>query len=529
MEKKGVEAQMLDRQELKARAVRLAGVPEYYQLVIEDYPEAGTPEKAAAVFAWIDPVRGEEAGAAVELGPEGELIRWTRDLEWDREKEPALPDEYLEQCILNFVRTHASAAVDVFTYTTRQDEGDTIHYNRMQEALELPLPRSGFSVTVSRNGQITDYHYRGGVGHPFIPERILDREQARDQAIRCLGGWSLCFAHLTPSLYDVPAEGVYLVYAPSAWLISLDAVTGSQRRSGPVLEDAEAVEDQEEQSRWVPLRELVKRDAIHMEQVERDSPEMLLGIRPGDYELLRSMELEAGIIGRVWRRREGQTGELSADPATAVPSHKSTGISAEAYLRERTAGTIKARFWKASGRLQSFMTFEEQAGELRLSREEAMTKAVAFLLAVLPEAHVLLDLSEIDIGDLHNDESEEDRQDKRYVFHIRFAVQGIPLYMEQITVGVHAATGEVCHYLGPDFDLHELTRISAVPRITAEAAAAAAAEQLDVQLEWELNYPGCGRSPHYQLRYLPVQARSRRDIRFVDAMNGTVYGTLLPK
>ncbi|KPV60852.1 RNA polymerase subunit sigma-70, partial [Paenibacillus sp. A3] len=225
----------------------------------------------------------------------------------------------------------------------------------------------------------------------------------------------------------------------------------------------------------------------------------LLGIDPERYELLREVEMDDHMTGIVWRRRDWQ-------PAV------SEDRSLDAFFRQRSEETLKAKIDPVGGRLVSFIRFEEEIpGELRLSRDECLDIALGFLARMQPGLAPFLQLrQQVEAS------SDSDRE------HFDFCIgkQGVWLELEHIRLSVNKTSGQIGHVMGLSVDPAQLQAVEVTPLVDEPEARRIYAEALDLKLGWETDYSGSGKRRRYVLKYRLVHKEKGREIRWIDARTG---------
>ncbi|PUA39722.1 RNA polymerase subunit sigma-70 [Paenibacillus elgii] len=482
--------------ELKQRSEELFDIPEAYELTIADYHE-DKREGGRAMFVWTkageDPVwskPGKDSGLSVELNGQGDLIEYTIDVEEAAGDLPELSAEQLQVRAEKFALDHYPGALKSFslTRTKSADSGTLFFYE--QEVMGLPLPMSGFRVKVHRSGIVSDFRYFGRQTKPKVPESIVPKEQLLRQ-IADTAKLDLRLDFLHKSVDDAEKEELRLVYEPSSRWMHFRADETEE-----VREAADEDTESEEPAVWLPVPELpaVEAPAVRTAQDVQE----LLGIDPERYELLREVEMDDCMTGMVWRRRDWQ-------PVAAEDR------SLDAFFRQRTEETLKAKIDPVGGKLVSFIRFEEEIpGEQRLTRDACLDIALGFLARMQPGLAPFLQLRQ----------QEEAFDSDREHFDFRIGKQGVWLELERIRLSVNKTSGRIGHVTGPSVDPAQLQAVEAAPLIDEPEARRIYAEALDLKLGWEIDYSGNGKRRRYALKYRLVHKEKGREIRWIDARTG---------
>ncbi|MCP1307367.1 sigma-70 family RNA polymerase sigma factor [Paenibacillus tyrfis] len=492
----GEEALQHKLAELKLRTEELFDIPEAYELTIADYHE-DKREGGRAMFVWTkageDPIwskSGKDSGLSVELNAQGDLVEYTIDVEEAASDLPELSVEQLRLKAEKFVLDHYPGALKPFslTRTKSADSGTLFFYE--QEIMGLPLPLSGFRVKVHRSGIVSDFRYFGRQTKPKVPEFIVPKERLLRQ-ISDTAKLDLRLDFLHKSVDDTEKDELRLVYEPrTRWM--LFRADGTEEAREAADEDTES----EEPAIWLPVpeRPAVEAPAV---QTAQDAQE-LLGIDPDRYELLREVEMDDRMTGIVWRRRDWQP--MSSEDR-----------SLDAFFRQRSEETLKAKIDPVGGRLVSFIRFEEEApGELRLSREECLDIALRFLDRMSPGLAPFLQLRQ------QEEVSDSDREH----FDFRIGKQGVWLELEHIRISVNKTSGQIGHVTGPSVDPAQLRAVEVTPLMDEAEARRIYAEALDLKLGWETDYSANGKRRRYRLMYRLVHKEKGREIRWIDARTG---------
>ncbi|EJL26780.1 sigma-70 family RNA polymerase sigma factor [Brevibacillus sp. BC25] len=478
---------------LKQLAEARFHIPQSHELTIADYQE-DKREAGRAVFVWTkqgaDPVWGEsgkDTGMSLVLGSQEELLEYTIDVEEAARDLPVISQEELRLRGEEFVLIHYPTALKGFSLTrTKATESGTIFFYE-QVVMDLPLPSSGFRVTVHQSGMVSDFHYFGMQKKPKIPEKLMEKEQILKHIEKTVKV-DLQLTYVPKYVLNRAQDELRLVYELDNCWMSYPA----DEHEAPKVNE-ETVE-WEEEAVWLPVPVLPKSEVVRtLEEIQT-----LLGINPKQYQLLRSADIDEEISAFVWRRRDWK-------------STDSDDRSFRTFFQTRSAGTVKVIIHKRTGALVSFSRFEDcPPGEKRLSREECLDIALQLVARTRPELEPYLWLRQ----------QEEEEESDREQFEFRIGVQGVWLKRESLRIVVNKTTGLLEGMDGSFIDTTQLETVQTTPLIDERKALQIYREALDLKLEWQTDYSGRGKNHRYRLVYRQVHRDKQREMQWIDARTG---------
>lgn len=489
------EALTIRKAGLRIRAESIAAIPEGYVLTIEQY-ERSERDGAVATFVWTVP--GTDTGISVELRDNGDLLHYSNDRDEDKDtKEKTAKSctcEELRSLALRFVLGFYPDALDQYVPVRDQARtGDGWLFEYGQIAMGLSLPHTGFRVRMSSDGAIVDFRYHGSEREPAVPARLVPKEQLLKRLAESTD-FRLEMSLVTEAGTVPCKEQLRLVYRPHPYIRSFEA---EELRAGLDAANVEENEDEDESApSWVEAEVRTAEEAA----VPDGSRSVLrwIGLDPAQYELLREADID-GKIGLVWRR-------IGYTPG--VPDD----LSLNSFFQDRNEQTIKAQIDPGSGRLVSFMRFDDAVGQLCLSRDECRDVAVRFLNraapGLLPFLHTRLD------------DSRDDSDTELFVFRVQ--IGGTVLDMEQIRICINKTTGQPDQLLGLTVTPGQFAGFDTTPCISSDEARKIYSDAVDMQLEWETAYSASEQARSYRLKYKVVHNQSGRNIRLVDAHTGEI-------
>ncbi|WP_157796242.1 YcdB/YcdC domain-containing protein [Bacillus xiapuensis] len=457
------------KDQLKQKAERIGHVPSSYELEIEDYQEE------RALFFWKSPL-SEEEGIWVELNEKGQLIDLTKYTALHSAEDP-LPIERLKTLALEYVTSHYPNALEQFTFEDiHNQEDDLLQITYKQLELGKYLPHTGFSIAITKSGEIIRFLYDGLADKIVYPERVIAAHEARAILLRHLQ-MNLKIAVLSRELYENGDDLPHLVYEPGYHLYQLRA-DGITAKPEPECEETAG-----------ELLPLLK-PAPSMKKTEE-----FIGLDRSMFKPVRKRDL-GETIGTVYQAEgaEAEMGDRSLD----------------CFLRQRNDHTLKLKTDKNSGQLKGMFSFLEREGNLQLSIPECEEIALQFLYHLYPEADQCFRM-----------QAEKVENDKRVGFHFVLQHEGIYVDAGHTHICVNRSTGLIDHYLGPDIDPQQIRTIPTEPGISAQTAKERFIRLADVKLMWQKEYPEDARE-FYQLVYCLDFPSLSGNAVFIEAEKGEV-------
>ena len=297
----------------------------------------------------------------------------------------------------------------------------------------------------------------------------------------------LSIIYLYPDFYDVEGEGLRLVYEPEQSFMKYKA---------DVLKPTLTVEhevDEEETLISLPASSITHKEFTNEE---------IIGITE-QMEIIR--EVDRGSETCIeWRDQNWKSDE--------------TNLSIEGLFQRHNEDTVKAFISKKSGKIKSFLWFNERKGDLELSREACYLIGIEFLQTVIPEYYQYLQLI------VREDDKDEDNvfQKELFLFKTNNGY-GVPVELGMVTVSVNRTTGYVDYFSGSDVDLEQLVNIPTEPAISRTEAEKLFNDHLDFELAWNNDYDS--KTYSYILAYEACNRKTKTAIRYVDAMTGEIISS----
>lgn len=467
--------------DLKLRAESIVMIPEQYELLIDDYREHPR-EGGRALFVWTEP--GTDHGISIELSKKGDLLEYTIEIADRTEEKKSCSEDELRRQAEKFVLDHYPKAMGQFDPIRSKQTKQGISFVYGQQVMGLPLPNTGFRVHVSWSGTVIEFQYRGLQKSPEIPQRIVSKEKLFKRIANSID-FRLYMSLVRTNGHDTPKDELRLVYQPSRFLSCFDA---DEERLESTSEEFNWLD--EESDEWIPVP---KQSAGELDgQVALYPIHDLIGIDSKKYEIIREIDMD-GRHGIVWRRKDWK-------PSTE------RDLSLESFFLNRSEESIKAFTDPDTGRLISFIRFEETKGDLRLSREECLELALQFLKRASPgmEPFLLLKLDE-----------ERDLDSEVFAFHVH--KEGVLLYMERIVIVINKTTGQPDQVSGLAVTVDQLRNLDVIPSIDTAEARQLYLTGIELRLEWEIDYAAKTKKRRYRLCYKVVHKETGLEVRMIDA------------
>ncbi|MDX8361627.1 YcdB/YcdC domain-containing protein [Cytobacillus sp. IB215316] len=471
------------KEELRKRALSIVEIPANFQPIIEEYA-GGENGAGQAMFSWANEKR--DKGVIINLDLSGNLTSLTIDMGDGGNSNTVLSDvEERKERAEQFLLSHYPDALNDLTFSEMRKLDHAYRFNYELVVMDLPLKSTGCIIDVDHMGNIVKFSYKVANQIPEIPTTLISKEKLIEHVKNNLN-FEQTITNLYTINHNVADDGLSLVYElePSSMKFKADVLT-------PTLS---IIPDEDIPETYVllpaPLNTTTQKDL---------SIEEVIGI-PDEFGVIREVDMGEE-IGIVWRNRNWKMEEQD--------------LSFEGFLKRHTEGTVKAFISKKTGKVRSFVWFNERSGDLRLTREECFQHATRFLEGVIPNYHKYIQLVVRENGE----EVKDTRKKETFSFRIHNG-NGIPVQLEKVVVTVNCETGQIDHYSGPSFDIEQLSQIPAEPTISKEEARDIFFNHLDFELAWNKNYGG--ETESYILVYQACDRYSKTSIKYIDAMTGVV-------
>ncbi|ASB91188.1 DUF4901 domain-containing protein [Bacillus sonorensis] len=461
----------MNSEQLKQKAHRIGSIPSHYRLMIE---ECRNEQQGRALYVWAD-AEHQERDIAVELDHDGRLISLTKE-NFPFEKQ-TLPEEVLQQKAFQFVEYHYPDAVKEFVFQGKKVKEHAVQYTYAQTVLDLPLPQTGFSVTIGKSGEVIEFRYDGGTSSYALPTQMVDKESVISRYLDSIE-LNLVIEHIHHGMYEGGDDQPHLVYEAVLPKYSYPADLSEECD----LAKAEVYEDDEE---TIPLPLLTE-----PERNETMDINDMIGFDPSLFRKIRETDFGTS-IGTVWRKGE------EPEPA---------GNDLAGYIAKRSQNTLKVITVKKTGKLRGVASFIKETGPAVWPEEACLKRAIQFLFRLYPRADRFFRMYPLD--------NTEEKQIAFFQFNL--AYEGVPLRLGIANISINRTNGRVVGFQAPDIDPESLETLNPSPDISAEQANAIFASAFDLKLQWQKD---CKRDENdaYRLVYRPVCPA------FIDAHKGTVF------
>ena len=465
------------QEELEKLALAIVEIPQDFRKTIENYTEE------EAYFSWTD--EKQEEGITVKLDVCGHLTHLSIDVERETNgNRTPLAVKGKQKIAEQFLLRHYPDALQHFTCHQVKELTSSTRFYYEQLVMDIPLKRSGSYIDVNDNGEVVGFDYKGVKPTPPIPKQLIPKEKLSKHVLEQLH-FELVADKISKGVHDVEGDSLRLVYLPRPFFMKYKATE---------LEPTLTVVNEEEEPE--STRPLSCSNPIENREY---SKEELIGI-PDKMDIIREVDWgdETGIV---WRERGWTPDE--------------DDLSFEAFFKEQIEQTVKAFISKETGKIHSFMWFQERTGNLQLGQEACFKKAVHFLQLMIPEF-----LPYLQYIVPQNDKEERKNETKQFFWFKLHDGHGTPIHSEVINVAVNMNTGLIDQYSGPRIDIQQLNELPESPSISAEQALEIFKEHLDFKLEWDKDY--IEDEEVYELVYKACDRFTSTDIRAIDAITGEV-------
>lgn len=464
------------KEEIMEKALTIVHVPKEYQLYIEEYGEEG-----GAMLAWKNEEKDE--GISISMDLAGNLTDLSIDMTDQNSNRPSLTIEEKRKQAEKFLILHYPDVFQHFTFYRTDQMSQTTRFNYEQIVMDLPLEELSCIIDIDRVGNIVRFCYDGVKVIPKIPEILISKEKLiREVEINL--NLDLRIINLNSEFHDVEEAGLRLVYEPEQSFMKYKA---------DLLKPTLTIEREDDEVET--LISLPTSSITH----NKFTNEEIIGITE-QMEIIREVDMGSE-LGIVWRDRNWKSDE--------------TDLSIEGLFQRHTEDTVKAFIAKKSGKIKSFLWFNERKGDLELSRESCYLKGLEFLQTLIPDYYQHLQLS------VREDDEEEDDDFQKELFSFEMNNgYGIPVELGMVTIAVNRTTGKVDHFSGPSFDIGLISEVPSEPMISKNEASKIFNEHLDFKLAWNKDYDS--ETETYILAYEACNRKTKTAIQYIDAMTGQV-------
>ena len=462
------------------KALSIVRIPSDYQLCIEEYGEEG-----GAMFAW----RNEEQddGISISMDIAGNLTDLSIEKNDEISKSSLLTIEEKRKRAEDFLLSHYPNAFQHFTFYKTNEITQATRFDYEQIVMDLPLDELSCMIDIDLAGNVVRFCYDGVKAIPKIPETLISKEKLSEEVKSNLN-LELRIMNLYPDFHDVEEEGLRLVYEPEQSFMKYKADVLK-----PTLTIEHEVDDDEETLIPLPASSITQKES---------SNEEIIGITE-QMEIIREVDMgpETGIV---WRDRNWKSDE--------------TDLSIEGLFQRHTEDTVKAFISKKSGKIKSFMWFNERRGDIELSREACYLKGLEFLRTVIPEYYQYLQL----IVREDDEEEDDDFQKELFLFNMHNGY-GIPIDLNMVIIAINRTTGEIDHFSGPSIDIELMSEVPGEPVLSKNEASKLFNDHLDFKLAWNKDYDG--ETDAYILAYEACNRKTKTAIQYVDAITGGIISS----
>ncbi len=379
---------------------------------------------------------------------------------------------------MHFFLEHYPEAPKLFTFKKIDElkNGD-LRFTFNQEKLELPFPNTGFSVRITKAGEIVGFRYDGIAKKIVSPEKIINKEEAKNTLLNELEMESMITV-LSKEIYENGDDLPHLVFEPNL-------------RCHQLLADGTTPQFEQEEDTPKQLVPLAKPSKTSTKDIDT-----FIGLDRSAFKLIREQDM-GDAIGTVWRMDEDEP-------------EKASSRSLDDFFQQRNDHTIKLRTDKNNKQLKGMFSFLERKGDLQLSLAECEDIALQFLYHLYPKADQYFRMK-----------SDPQVDETNAWFHFELYHGGIHVRFGFVSITVNRTTGHIDHYLGPEIHPELITSLPLEPIVAEEKAKQLFTRFFDVELQWEKEYVEDSED-YYQLVYKPLYPNLTGELAFIEAENGDI-------
>ncbi|WPK13401.1 DUF4901 domain-containing protein [Lysinibacillus louembei] len=397
-----------------------------------------------SLFIWGD----ERESIKVQLNQDGHITSYF--VSKDSYEVPAneeISQEERRRLADQFLLAHYPNALADFTFYKSGMLEDIEEFRYGQLVMDLPLANAGIVVGLDKAGNLVELMDMGKLPIPEIPTKLVDKDILHENAKA-----HICMRLVVAKIAEQPRlvyelDDIYPIYQADMLEPTIDQ---------PICN-----------IRYETLPLFASKPNLSLEEV--------LGL--GNMQVVDE-KVYNNVKRIVWG--ENKAGDL--------------------YER-----TVHARVDMHTGQLIGMTWFKERQGNLQLSYEEALQRAIDFLQLVVPELYPYLQL-------------EIDERDSYLTFRFRLMkTQNIKTHY-WVTVKINCSTGDVESYHGQHVDMEKLRQVPDMPAISAQQAKEIFLAHLAFRLEWDMgNEIGSSK-----LMYYGYDKETGKRLGYVDALSGAV-------
>ncbi|MDQ0231376.1 YcdB/YcdC domain-containing protein [Metabacillus malikii] len=465
---------------LRGLAVNIGSVTEEYLIEIEDFRE----ESGVAFFCWRHK-KDEDLTIIVEVDLDGNLLHLYDSKQEEQTAHAHLSEDKLKDLALSFVNKHYPEATTLFQFEKWESlKSGSYRLTYSQQELGITLPFTGFHLTISPSGMITDFRYDGEAVKVKMPESIIPATTLNEKLNHDVKA-DLQIIKNSKDLYINGDDCYRLVY-------NLEIKHNEYTAEGyPIHNDY----DPEEEN----LAETEKTE--NLLQPKRSSDiYTLIGFDKTKFTKIREQDL-GDEIATVWRENNVNI-EANLN-----------NFSMEAFFSRRNDGTIKMKHHRKTGLLTGVYSFLERSGPHQLSYDEGRIRADQLLFHLNPDANKFFRFV---VQEVEYEDSQT-----HYHYEYRLYIDDFPVTFGTARISVNRTTGTIDHFMAPDIDLCDIKDIKTKPTITKADAINIYKKHLTLNLEWTQEYED-NHPAFYQLNYKTKFITELGEGAYIDAHTGEI-------
>ncbi|MEH6942696.1 YcdB/YcdC domain-containing protein [Bacillus sp. JJ722] len=453
--------------ELRKNAIEIGNVPSNFVLTIEEIRED------RGFFVWKHPEE-EERYITLEM-KEGQLHKYSTSIR--SENHSSLSEVELKTMALQYAHSHIpSEDLDKFALENWESlKRGNYRLTYTQFHNQLPLPFTGFYITIDKGGNITSFRYYGIANDIRLPNQALDLTFVKEKYIEGLK-MELSIKTLFRDFYKNGDNRLRLVYEPN-WTICYNPTKG-------IIEKQEIDKDIADR--------LVNISKPHI--IEPKTISEFINLNKEEYTKIREADMDT-YIGEVWRHKK-----------TSLPPKKDLSINS--FFEDQNNGTLKLMLHPQTKEIKSAYSFIDQIGELNLTYDECQNIAEQLLFTVYPNANQYFKLV--------TSKGEDEQEDNLCRFRYRLVYENILVEYNVFAISVNRTTGFVDHFSSCDIELDTLDELETAPTISETEAKELLIKKLDIEAKWNQFYDE-NKKEYYVLDYEPIFPMLEGELVAIDA------------
>lgn len=354
-------------------------------------------------------------------------------------------------------------------------------YVQKDTQFNLPMPNSGISFYMFKNGSIMDMTYHMDGITVVYPNDILPGELARDIYLDNISP-ELKITHFDDETYLNGDNSLVLVYD----FIQHVGIDVKMDGTKTTLEDLGA-----ESTQHLTISEVVVNAATIYSFINLEDRQKIL--------------LDGAI--EVW----------STHPLQYYREHEDMDAEDLTDMDFGIVDAIKIKMDPERGKLRQLTAFSIEGNPNLQSEESAFDKALQILFSQFPDAHLSFKQLESDPAMSYFDEEGEELPPYAYQFTFDRFEKGIQVVEESIAITVSAINLELIEYYATDRVFDDFSNLVDPTPSNDKRAMELYEQSFEMKLHWAKDYADDMETSQYELVYLPVFEGSGGHVHFINA------------